>query len=162
MCEVDRLPAVLMDKMAIKQSVDYNGGKDELKGFEDFGILGKTNDVSNHAMAFFVGGLVMKWKQPVGYFLSSGPMAGKAMKSLLFDCINKLTERGLIVKVVICDQGSYNRNLFESVLQVNEQKSYFVVSVDKVYVLYDPPHLLKNIRNNLKRHGFIVATQSVS
>ena len=89
-------------------------------------------------------------------------MAGKAMKSLLFDCINKLTERGLIVKVVICDQGSYNRNLFESVLQVNEQKSYFVVSVDKVYVLYDPPHLLKNIRNNLKRHGFIVATQSVS
>ena len=27
---------------------------------------------------------------------------------------------------------------------------------ETIFVMYDPPHLLKNIRNNLKRNGFIV------
>ena len=34
--------------------------------------------------------------------------------------------------------------------------SYFMHIGHKVYVLYDHPHLVKNVRNNLKKHGFNV------
>ena len=34
--------------------------------------------------------------------------------------------------------------------------SYFMHIEHKVYVLYDHPHLVKNVRNNLKKHGFNV------
>lgn len=156
-----KLCAVVMDEMSIKEALVYNVEKDEIEGFENFGTLGKSKYVANHAIAFMVRGLMSKWKQPVGYFLSSGPMSGATMKELLFECIEKLTAVGLTVKVVIGDQGSNNRNLFESVLKATVNKPYFVASETKVYVLYDPPHLIKNVRNNFKKHGFTIHGESV-
>ena len=90
-----------MDEMAIKKAFLYNAGMDALEGFEDFGRLGKTKFVANHALVFMVRRLTSKWKQPVGYFLSSGPMTGAAMKELLCECIEKVTKVGLNVKVLI-------------------------------------------------------------
>ena len=151
----ERLCAVVMDEMAIKEALLYNAEMDAIEGFEDFGRLGEIKFVANHALVFMVRGLTSKWKQPVGYFLSSGPMTGATMKELLCECIQKVTEVGLNVKVLIGDQGSNNRNLFEKVLGASPKKPYFTAS-EKVFVLYDPPHLLRSIRNNLKKHGFSV------
>ena len=151
-----KLCAVVMDEMSIKESLYYNVEKDSVEGFEDFGSQGRTQYVANHAMVFMVRGLLSKWKQPVGYFLSSGPMSGSLMKTLLFECIEKLADIGLQAKVVIGDQGSNNRNLFESILGANPKKPYFFAAESMVFVMYDPPHLVKNIRNNLKKHGLNV------
>src|SRR6218665_1253648 len=30
--------------------------------------------------------------------------------------------------------------------------------LQKVYVIYDPPHLLKNIRNNFRKHDFVLGS----
>ena len=116
----------------------------EIEGFEDFGNFGRTKYIANHALAFMVRGQVGKWK-PVGYFLSSGPMSGSTMKSLLFQCIDKLTGIAPTVKSVICDQGSNNQSLFESGLNVSILKPYFIALEQKVYLLYDPPHLVTNV-----------------
>ena len=69
--------------MSIKESVTYNVEKDKIEGFENFGLLGKTKFVANHAIVFMVRSLVSKWKQPLGYFLSSGPMTGSTSSRLL-------------------------------------------------------------------------------
>ena len=58
----------------IKKSLVYNAEKDIVEGYEDFGTMGRTKYVANHAIAFVVRGLISKWKQPVGYFLSSEPI----------------------------------------------------------------------------------------
>ena len=76
------------------------------------------------------------------------------MKDLLFECIQRVTEIGLKVMVVISDQGSNNRNMFEKLLGVSIDKPYFELDNEKVYVMYDPSHLVKNVRNNFKKHGF--------
>lgn len=161
MSEAERLCVVIMDEMAMKECLCYNASKDAIEGFEDFGNLGRTKFIANHAIAFMVKGIFRRWKQPVGYFLSSGPMSGQTMKTLLFELIEKLAQIGLKVKVVIGDQGSNNRNLFETILKANVKKPYFVASESKIYVLYDPPHLIKNVRNNLKKHGLEVDGHSV-
>ena len=74
----------------------------------------------------------------------------------LFESLDKLIAIGLDVKLVICDLGSNNRSLFETVLGTSPRKPYFVTSQSKIFVWYDPPHLLKNINNNLKKHGLSV------
>ena len=56
--------------------------------------------------------------------------------------------------MVIADQGSNNRRVFETSCGVEKDRPYLIHEDDKIYVLYDPSHLLKNIRNNLKKSGF--------
>jgi hypothetical protein len=44
--------------------------------------------------------------------------------------------------------------MFSSGCKVSEEKPYFEHAGQKIFVLYDAPHLLKNVRNNFKRTGF--------
>ena len=61
-----KLCAIIMDEMSIRESIAYNAGRDEVEGFEDYGMSGKTTYVANHALVFMVRGLTVKWKQPIG------------------------------------------------------------------------------------------------
>ena len=83
--------------MSIKEGLLYNAGRDIIEGFEDFGHIGQTRYIANHAIVFMIRGLASKWKQPIGYFLSSGPIRAKTLQSLTRSCISKVTETGLNV-----------------------------------------------------------------
>ena len=69
--------------------------------------------------------------------------------------LDKLEQAGFSVKAVIADQGSNNRRALHTLLTVTEEQPFFIHGQKKVFVLYDPPHLLKNMRNNLKKSGFV-------
>lgn len=142
--------------MAIKEGLSYDKGKDVVEGF----VPGEQQ-LANHAIVFMVRGLTEKWKQPVGYFLSSGPMSADTMKLHLLSCLTKLNEVGLKVVVIVADQGSNNRSLFQVRLGATADKPFFSHNNSKIYVLFDPPHLLKNVRNNLKKHGFEVGENDI-
>ncbi len=158
MSDQDKQVALVIDEMSMRQSLSYDRRRDLIEGVSE-GVTRGT-DLANHAIVFMIRGLAKKWKQPIAYYLSNGPMAGKEMKTLLFSCIDSLQGLGLTVQVLISDQGSNNRNLFESELGVTAEKPFFLHGLRKVHVMYDPPHLLKNNRNNLKRHGFSVPTEA--
>ena len=97
----------------------------------------------------------------MGYFLSSGPVRGKMFQSLTRACIGKLTKIGLSVNVLICDQGSNNRQFLETFEKISIDKTHITVDYHDIYVIYYPLHLLKNVCNNFVKHGFIVNKQSV-
>ena len=97
----------LLDEMSIKVGVTYDNHQDSVKGFGH-------GQLANYALVFMVRGFTDKWKLPIGYFLSSGPMKGATMQQLLSECITELHAIGLTVMLVICDQGATNVNLFES------------------------------------------------
>ena len=40
--------------------------------------------------------------------------------------------------------------------EITEEKKCFEHAEEKIFVFYDPPHLLKNIRNNFQKSGFTV------
>lgn len=150
----DKQCVLLFDEMAIKCSLSYNKYQDSIEGAEDFGNAGKTKLLANTALVFMIRGLSEKWKQCIGYFLSAGPVSSKTLKDLTLQAVSKLAEVGLNVKVVICDQGSNNRSFLETQCGVSAQNPYFIHAGQKIHVIYDPPHLLKSIRNNLKKHNF--------
>ena len=91
--------------MAIKEHLSYGVSKDYVPG------VGKTKNIANYASFFMVTGLVDKWKKPVGSFFTSGNMSSIVLKFMLLTCIDKLQETSLIIKAVICDQGSINRSM---------------------------------------------------
>ena len=150
----DKQCVLVFDEMSLKAGISYNSSNDCVEGFEDFGDLGGSRYIANHALAFLVRGLKNKWKQPVGYFLSSGPVSASMLRSLTRNCIEKLQSIGLNVKAIVCDQGSNNRSFVEKAEKVSPDSPFFRVNSENIYVIYDPPHLVKNIRNNLMKHGF--------
>ena len=75
--------------------------------------------------------------------------------------IEHLKSLDLTIKGVICDQGLNNCSLFRN-LGVTADKPYFHHLESEIVVMFDPPHLLKNIRNNLLKHSFFTADSVVS
>ena len=55
---------------------------------------------------------------------------------------------------MICDQGSNNRSFLQKLEKVSIDKPYIVHNTNKVYIVYDPPHLLKNVRNNFMKSNY--------
>ena len=141
--DADKNCAIIFDEMALKTGLTYNTALDKVEGFEDFGCVGPTKFVANHALAFMARGLNSKWKQPLGYFLSSGPISAATLQTLTRNCIRKVKGVGLNVKLLICDQGSNNRSFIEQREKVTKEKPFFKIDNERVYVMYDPPHLLK-------------------
>ncbi|XP_072016244.1 uncharacterized protein [Amphiura filiformis] len=167
MKQEERVCCLLLDEVSLKEGLSYDRAEDGVEGVEDFGMLGKTKTIANHGLVFMVRGLYTNWKQPLCYFLCRDCTSGAKLAELIkLECIKRLFEIGLIVKSCICDQGTNNRVMFEE-FKITDEKPFITMSMfehvkeenplytmykEKIYFLYDPPHLLKNIRNNLHNH----------
>ncbi|GFN85680.1 transposable element p transposase [Plakobranchus ocellatus] len=148
--------------MSLKCSLSYNVERDYEEGLEYFGMIcGRTEKPANHATVFIARGLISKWKQPFGYFLSHSTIKPMILHRVLMAAIEKLKSLDLTVKTVICDQGSNNFSVFKTP-GVTSDKPYFIHSDSEILVMFDPPHLLKNIRNNLLKHSFFTTDGVVS
>jgi hypothetical protein len=58
--------------------------------------------------------------------VSSGAIKFSMLKTLLMQCLDEVASLGLDCKAVICDLGSNNRPVFQSLLCVNVVKPHFV------------------------------------
>jgi len=58
-------------------------------------------------VVFMLRGLACKWKQPIGYSVTSSTPSGDLLKNLLLRCIEIVSKHAccLIVKAMIGDQG---------------------------------------------------------
>ena len=131
MSELDKQCILGFDEMSVKTGLTYNAQTDSIESFGNLGSVGTTKYVSNHAHAFMVRGLASKWKQPVGYFLTSGTVTPVVLKTLV-----------------------KNRSMIKS-LNVTPGSPFFANDGNKIFVMFDPPHLIKNTRNNFRKHGFL-------
>ena len=158
-----KLCSVVLDEMILKEEVVYCQERDDVEGLEDMGQAGgKTHYAANHVLVVMARGLVGKWKQPIGYFLTSGPMKGERLLKVMNTCFDKLEAAGFIIKSVVSDQGGPNRKLFYDQFKISTENPFIFRNGNKIFFFFDPPHLLKSVRNNLKSSGFLVDGDSVS
>jgi len=150
MKENDKLAVLCVDEMAVKVSLDYDSKRDVVDGFSDDGWV-RIQKPASEALVFMVRGLLANWKQPLCYFLSTNAMSSINLSELVLNCIVRLQDIGIDVKVVVCDQGANNRGMF-SRLNISIDQPFVEVNDKKVYFMYDPPHLLKSVRNNFRRY----------
>ena len=122
-------------------------------GYQDLGDDNNDRNIANHATVYMIRSIFGTWKQPVGYFLTAGPMKSNVILIKLKEYIQHMKDCGLIPTIVICDQGPSNRGC-KALLNLTDEQ-YFIYSGDRIYFLYDPPHLIKSIRNALYNNGFL-------
>ena len=73
---------------------------------------------------------------------------------LVKEAIQRLRLAGFNVQCVICDQGATNRQMF-SMFAVSVDEPYVDVDGEIIHFMYDPPHLVKCLRNNFMKYNFM-------
>ncbi|KAG7172197.1 Transposable element P transposase-like 2, partial [Homarus americanus] len=148
-----RVVVVSFDEMLLSERLKYGTNEDMIIGFQDLGpLIGRTNAVATHALVVMVRCLFDTWKQPIGYFLSSSSVEGNILKHIIEEGVKNLLQIGFDVRAIVADQNSNNCSAFAA-LGVKENEPFFCVDDRRVWCLYDPPRLIKNVRNNLMKYG---------
>lgn len=149
---------IMFDEMAIAPNLSYDKTNDIIHGFVDNGEE-RLRTFCDHVCVFMIRGILKKYKQPVAYSFCKGSTKSKDLSKQLKIIIKKLCDCGLKVVATVCDQGTSNMaalNILMNETRQNYLKSgknytggFFELNSTKIYPVYDPPHLMKGIRNNL-------------
>ena len=148
-----RLCVISFDEMSLKSNVFYQSNTDELLWLEDFGDGEKTNCLATSALVFLARGIVENWKQPLAYYLVNESCGSEKVQEKLKDIISKVQGIGLEVVAVVSDLGSNFQKLLRE-MEITPEKPWFIFNGKKIFYLYDPPHIIKAIRNNLLNYDF--------
>lgn len=158
----NKMCILCFDEMSIKSGLQYNQHLDWISGYECFGINDNPSDkFATSALVFMIRGLSKHWKQPIGYFFSHSSTPAVILKKLLFEAFDHIEEAGLRLVAITCDQGVNNQRLY-SMLNVSESSPFVQHKGHKIFTLFDTPHLLKSVRNNLKKYKVIFENQKMA
>jgi len=153
MSENEKKCTILLDEVAIMKTLEYNKVLDEIEGYEDLGTLGRTNKIGSQALVVMVRGLYSNWKFPLCYFFTGSGVKGDNLVNIIKDCVQQILDLGLSPTCIICDQGAQNRRMY-TLLGGNEDQPSTTICGKKLFLIYDMPHLIKSVRNNLLNGDF--------
>lgn len=151
------LLAMISDEMHIAKKVGYDAKTNKFSGFvtcnNDENKKQEKLEVATNALVFMVAG--ENFKLPVGYFFLAGLNAQTraALTQMVIEHVNEtgakvisLTGDGLIANIsMVKELGA----------DFDHDQPYFpspTNSEEKIYVIWDPPHMLKLARGCLKTH----------
>lgn len=162
-----RLCTLLFDEVALSPGLYFN--MSHITGFEDEGTK-RTQKIADHALVFMIKCIKTKSKQPVCFSFCQSATKSCDLKNLIVTVIKELEKTGLIIVATICDQATTNVSTIKSLkkdtkikyLKENKEYDSTAVEIDniKFFPLFDPPHLLKGIRNNLMIKNLIYKQNS--
>ncbi|KAI4463288.1 cramped protein [Holotrichia oblita] len=150
----------ILSHVGVKQAAQLTPKARKLyNGFQDNGKSNRSLALADKAMVFMARGIHKKWKQPLAYYLNYGGMKADIIVKCLKDVVCEAKCIGLTVVGTICDQASPNVRAIQTLYQETNRECqlkgienrYFGFLIDNTEIvpIYDPPHLLKGIRNNL-------------
>ncbi|XP_035204434.1 uncharacterized protein LOC118179368 [Stegodyphus dumicola] len=145
--------ALIFDEISLKPSLVYDQQKDHVVGFEDFGGL-RSDSFANHALIIMLRSLTSNKNVPLGFYFSSHAMNAERHRDIIMEALSS-------ANALICDQGGSNCRLF-SLLRTESEKPFFYFNGQKVFCLFDPPHLLKNLRRSLMKYDLETYKELVS
>lgn len=157
---------LMWDEMSLKPGLFYNEKLDLVEGVQDYGKsdhrIERTSDIANTALVFILTGLSFKWKQPLSYYLSFGPVKYNILKELILENLSAALDCGFKVRVLTCDQSQTNQSTVTD-LGITDRKTYILAeNGEKIFFIYDWCHLIKCLRNNLMEHDFFIGKTRVS
>lgn len=152
----DRLRTLIFDEMTLEPHVHLNVHSSQFEGFEDTGDDEMTGNLADHVLVFMVKGITKSWKQPIVYTFCSSSTKTMDLVRLLKVIISQCQQSGLKILATVCDQGATNCAAINYLTKHNatannysEDVKIFEINGQNIVHIYDSPHLLKGIRNNL-------------
>ena len=149
--------------MAIRQQVLCDGKK--MKGYVDYaGIYPEPENkvIAKNALFSMAVGINNSIKTFLGYILTSG-LKADLLVAMLKKSIMELTEAGSVVLTITMDGLGSNLSAAEKLgARLNPDSPNFTTSFphpqsnDPIYVIMDPAHMLKLMRNLFKHYGVLI------
>nr|XP_015840342.1 PREDICTED: uncharacterized protein LOC107399152 [Tribolium castaneum]XP_015840343.1 PREDICTED: uncharacterized protein LOC107399152 [Tribolium castaneum]XP_015840344.1 PREDICTED: uncharacterized protein LOC107399152 [Tribolium castaneum] len=149
---------IVFDEISFQPHLDYLCDEVRIIGFEDDGWR-QTKDIADHVCVFMLRGIYKRWKQPVAFAFCKSSIKAENIVRLYKEVVKEATEAGLNVIASICDQGTNNVKAINLLLDYTRREASLkdeevlngVIKIDNqtIIPLFDPPHLLKSLRNNL-------------
>lgn len=151
---INKTCILIFDEMALRAGLKY----DMIFGLQK-GENSQQIKFANHALVFMLRGIAKKWKQPYAYYFFTGTTQTVDLVSYLKCVIRSANKTGLKIVATVCDQGGTNRAAINYLISetyktcaessVQKRNWGFEIDGEEIIPIYDPPHLLKCIRNNL-------------
>lgn len=153
------LCVLMFDEMSLSPSLHYNAALDQIVGFENFGGSEITDNIADHVLVFMIKGLKANYKQPIAYLFCKSATKAAVLKKSIKNIIMELDKTGLNVVSTVCDQSTINSKVINELIDETKaaylrsgnepRENCFEIENKKIFPIFDPPHLLKGIRNNL-------------
>lgn len=152
--------ALIKDEMAIRSHSQWNPHKSKFDGFVDMGKR-LTNQgilpLAKEALVYLVSGVCDDFKIPICYFfINSLDTAQSAF--VTNEVLTRLSEIGVEITSVTLDGLKTNISMCKSLGANFDGNAYIYDPLNekrKIYILLDPPHLLKLARNCLGTRNII-------
>lgn len=142
---------MVLDEMDIKEHIQYDAYADKIRGFDDIGEGSKA--VANKALVFMVKGIKNSWKQPVAYYFSNGAVTGTKLAKTIVEMIKACRDIAkLTVVATINACGSTNVKALKQ-LGSSVTTPYLLIGDQKIFTIFDPPHLLKCTASLFRKHN---------
>lgn len=130
-------------------------------------ILKKAKDeiiLANHTLVVLLCGMMVRFKDIIGYHFTAGATDGKAMKDFIFECIIAAENIGsVLVDFIVFDQGPSNQSFLNELgasLSVDNQV-YFIDHPyrpgEKLFLIPDKVHTDKNMTCAFRKHNVRVS-----
>lgn len=155
---VSRMPAenrfcvLMFDEMSLTKRLIYDDVSGFVIGYEDYGEIERADNVADHSLVFILQGLKERFMMPMTYFFNRGGIKTEKLQELIPRVIRAINKTGLRVVATVCDQAPTNckalNNLKQASPSIQDCATYFIIDDEPVFIIYDPPHLIKGIRNN--------------
>ncbi|KAL3211509.1 hypothetical protein MRX96_036387 [Rhipicephalus microplus] len=158
----ERRGVLMFDEMSVRKSLHVRESDMALLGKVDLAEHTKPTDQvkdGDHVLVFLFRPFLGGWSQTVGAFCTSGAAPGSTVAKLILQCIVLLSNAGVIVEAVTCDNSTSNRSALNSlgvsgdVTRVSTSFEHPCDSSKVIQAIIDPPHIFKCIRNNLLKAG---------
>ncbi|KAJ6643436.1 DNA transposase THAP9, partial [Pseudolycoriella hygida] len=154
MNEIDRFCTIVWDEMSLSTHLDFYPIKDYIDGFEDLESK-RSTDFATHALVFMVRGMNKAYKQPISYFLTNTICAAE-LAELIQLVISVVIDAGLKVVGSVCDAVNSNMAAVKRLINPKCVRGImlgklleYTVRDATICHYFDPPHLIKSVRNNM-------------
>lgn len=152
--------ALIMDEMAIKRNMTWCRATNKFIGLVDCGTVNSDDEftLANNVLMYMVSGLNSYFQQPVAYYFHTTLKAPDRVK-IVSHLITEITKRKIKISNLTFDGYTSNAamsDILGAKLKVRDgnYRTHFPNPSDgsNVYIMYDPSHMEKLVRNILGTH----------
>lgn len=143
---------LVIDEMCVKRLLEVYT-QQKMYGHIDLGTNsiydGDDIPLAKNSLVFLIVGMNGYWKLPIGYFLIDG-LNGQERGNLLKIAIDLINDTGAHLHSITFDGAPVNTSMCLSLgTNFKDQTPHIVnpLNNEKIFVFYDPAHMLKLVRN---------------
>lgn len=153
--------SLILDEMAIRKHLQWSDSRKKFLGHISYGFRPDIAavPVATNVIAFMVNGVNVEFNFPIAYYFITTLTADEKI-ALLKDIVTEIRNCGVRVLNITFDGLNSNSTMCETLgatFEPNDWKPCFKFPGDdnNIYIIYDPSHMLKLMRNYLGNRKYL-------